>query len=672
MSTQWQVFNADVIEWTKSYDGPLAHACLCDPPYHLVSIVKRFGKPGSAEAKDRDGVFRRASAGFMGQVWDGGDIAFQPDTWAALASLLYPGAFMIVYSGSRGWHRTACALEDAGLIMHPSIFGWLYGSGFPKATRIGVCNCAQRREGEILEERTDGSLRDVRQVDISKSVPPEADNGTILRTQVQRQGNVQEEPVASCVPQPQGTPTARGRKERPGELRLEGRGDIQATQGQLPIGPLRSVSAGLPSDGTEGRLRDGASPRDGQDAPAPVDADGGCSSQGPQSTEQHTEQSSTLSRQQEPQEGGRCPRCGKPIGHGHWVGHRYGLQALKPALEPILVFQKPYKGKAIDDITRTGAGAINVDGCRVGTPFEGIRPMRYLASKGAKGGRWANQEAPKMERPEGETAGNPLGRWPANFALVHLPECEYLGEEDDTYQINDFEDGAKPWGDGAGHPYQGREVKGTRPVWRCADECPVAALDRQTGTLVSGRYPGHRNHPKFKNTYGSFAMRDEEPRDYGSGGGSRFFYQASLGLDQADPVFYCGKVSPQERNAGLGAFPVTARGAADGAHVDNNLKGPTNALRPDKATKSANNHPTLKPIDLNRWLAKLLLPPAEYAPRRILIPFAGAGSEMIGAMLAEWDEIIGIEMMAEYANIARARLAHWAGASQMELFNGTS
>ena len=65
---------------------------------------------------------------------------------------------------------------------------------------------------------------------------------------------------------------------------------------------------------------------------------------------------------------------------------------------------------------------------------------------------------------------------------------------------------------------------------------------------------------------------------------------------------------------------------------------------------------TVKPIDLTRWLSTLLLPPAEYAPRRILIPFSGSGSECIGAMLAGWEEIIGIEMEQEYVEIAEARI----------------
>ena len=42
---------------------------MTDPPYALVSVTKRFGKPGSAPAKfGTDGAYARASAGFMGKI----------------------------------------------------------------------------------------------------------------------------------------------------------------------------------------------------------------------------------------------------------------------------------------------------------------------------------------------------------------------------------------------------------------------------------------------------------------------------------------------------------------------------------------------------------------------------------------------------------------------------
>ena len=88
------------------------------------------------------------------------------------------------------------------------------------------------------------------------------------------------------------------------------------------------------------------------------------------------------------------------------------------------------------------------------------------------------------------------------------------------------------------------------------------------------------------------------------------------------------------------------------------------------AAPRRNSHPTIKPIALTRWLATLLLPPKEYAPRRLLVPFAGVGSEMIGAMQAGWEEIVGIELSEEYCEIGRARLAYWRVQGQQVRMEG--
>ena len=79
-----------------------------------------------------------------------------------------------------------------------------------------------------------------------------------------------------------------------------------------------------------------------------------------------------------------------------------------------------------------------------------------------------------------------------------------------------------------------------------------------------------------------------------------------------------------------------------------------------RKTDRRNPHPTLKPLDLTRYLATLLLPPDLFAPRRIFIPFAGVGSEMIGAILAGWEEVTGVELTDEYIPIAEARIEHWS------------
>ena len=131
------VYNGDCLEVMDKIDKCSVDSVVTDPPYHLTSIVKRFGKEGSAPAQfGTDGAFARASKGFMGKEWDGGDIAFQANTWRKCYELLKPGGHLIAFSGSRTYHRMAVAIEDAGFEIRDQCI-WLYGSGFPKSHNIG-------------------------------------------------------------------------------------------------------------------------------------------------------------------------------------------------------------------------------------------------------------------------------------------------------------------------------------------------------------------------------------------------------------------------------------------------------------------------------------------------------------------------------------------------------
>jgi DNA modification methylase len=70
--------------------------------------------------------------GFMGKKWDGGGVAFQPETWRLCLDLLKPGGHMLVFGIPRAHHRMICAVEDAGFEIRDCIL-WLFGSGFPKS-----------------------------------------------------------------------------------------------------------------------------------------------------------------------------------------------------------------------------------------------------------------------------------------------------------------------------------------------------------------------------------------------------------------------------------------------------------------------------------------------------------------------------------------------------------
>lgn len=127
------IHHSDCVAWLQAYDGPLFDSCVTDPPYHLTSIVKRFGGKDAAPAMvGATGAYARASKGFMGKEWDGGDVAFRPETWRAVYDKLKPGAHLVAFSGTRTYHRMACAIEDAGFEIRDQL-QWLYGSGFPKS-----------------------------------------------------------------------------------------------------------------------------------------------------------------------------------------------------------------------------------------------------------------------------------------------------------------------------------------------------------------------------------------------------------------------------------------------------------------------------------------------------------------------------------------------------------
>lgn len=134
-------------------------------------------------------------------------------------------------------------------------------------------------------------------------------------------------------------------------------------------------------------------------------------------------------------------------------------------------------------------------------------------------------------------------------------------------------------------------------------------------------------------------------------------------------------IAPYLEKQGLGRFPANLiLDDESGAVLDASAKGgPSRFFYSAKVSTGErsggvvgkNNHPTLKPLALTEYLARLLLVPprADGQPRRILVPFSGAGSEMIGCLLAGWDEVHGIEIDPAFVDIAHARIAHHAPGS---------
>jgi len=104
-------------------------------------------------------------------------------------------------------------------------------------------------------------------------------------------------------------------------------------------------------------------------------------------------------------------------------------------------------------------------------------------------------------------------------------------------------------------------------------------------------------------------------------------------------LFYAAKASRAEREAGCQRLPVERAPTFSG---------------PKLSRPRANVHPTVKPLDLMRWLVRLSAPPGGV----VLDPFTGSGSTGCAAVLEE-RQFIGIDRDERYLPIARARLTHW-------------
>jgi site-specific DNA-methyltransferase (adenine-specific) len=179
------------------------------------------------------------------------------------------------------------------------------------------------------------------------------------------------------------------------------------------------------------------------------------------------------------------------------------------------------------------------------------------------------------------------------------------------------------------------------------DEDAAAMLDEQapiTGsTLAIGRsYPCE----KTGNVYGVRGAGEAAAID-NRGGASRFYYVAKPSREERD----YGCEGLQARIATVGNLEAAGR---DPSNARNYVGGEQDRVErglPPSAPRR-NHHPTVKPVELMRWLVRLVTPPDGV----VLDPFTGSGTTGM-ACRYEQRRFIGIEREAEYVVIAERRIA---------------
>jgi DNA modification methylase len=294
-----------------------------------------------------------------------------------------------------------------------------------------------------------------------------------------------------------------------------------------------------------------------------------------------------------------------------YEGFRYSISPLKQTCETIMVFQKPYKtGSCLHDTLAYENGdetcacfAWNIDGGRVPTD-DIINPTT----------------APDFKD---------VGR--ISKEVIGIDKLSF-GQVNDAKRIN----------------YE-QNLQGRYPSQTFCDSEVAKSLDEQSGISKGSDAKRTRNK-----TSDSFGMPNDNTPEYSDTGGcSKILHKCDYENGEMDLYVYAPKVSKNERNAGCDDLDEKEMGknqsSLDGGKM---LTGSGN----ERNNIQRNNHPTLKPISLSFRVLKLFKTPN---PQKIVYPFAGVQSEVIGGYKAGFTDFSGCELNAEFVGIGKVRFDHW-------------
>ena len=626
---------ADVIAWSDAYDGPRFDAVFCDPPYGL---------------------------GFMGKAWDKTGDEFHHRWSLAVFRILKPGAYLLAFGGTRTHHRLMCALEDAGFEIRDCMM-WLYGSGFPKSLNVGKALDKKAGVGrEVVGPSTTHSRGK------NTAFPKRPCETTVEESgrTVQQNTPMITAPTTDAAKQWDGYGTA---LKPAWEIVICARKPLNGSgERDKIVESLFHLEAQLwsllPANIATEDLK-----------LSQVEYDAACAF-AQWSVEQRCNTRDALFGQMDMlQSVSAISMCLSTV--QSW---RSILAENLEQTSTCIIDEKESRADQTIDLAiwKSCISALTVNTIiraelqAPGSQLSALPAARFLnavvRSKNvtrelfALANAISNEQEKCQEeiglglRPnwepiiiarkpvEGTVAANALkhgtGALNIDGGRIGTEARTYKGSGAQPNKLNAHEKGDTGIGymDGGGRDLE-FTATGRFPANVLLDEESAKLLDEQSGSLTSGRLKaGTVMPPEEKDIFGARKPYVKD-REYGgdTGGASRFFYTA--------------KAARSEREAGLpGIISCIKCGRTDTT---------THPTPTGEQPCFRNDHPTLKPLDLCRYLATLILPPRGDEPRRLLIPFAGSGSEMVGAMLAGWDDIIGVEQDAHYVEIAKARLAHW-------------
>jgi len=593
------IYNGDCLEILPTFDESSFDAIVSDPPYEL---------------------------GFMGKKWDSTGIAYNVDLWKECLRVLKPGGHLLAFGGTRTYHRMACAIEDAGFEVR-DMMEWIYSQGFPKSQ-----NCSCKCEGSAVEytherckEIPEHNLRQMPETDLSATLDIENKQDEVLQSSLLKPTQQKSEGDAHKGGNTQEVINIDRREER----ELEGRSNLLEETRELQANKIHSLSEGLFTDGEERRIHNGT-PADNGDAFGETSCESGSgTSHKPQSTRQQNRKSDAISEQSGTQTLRRekCEKCGK-IKNFQGMG-----SALKPAHEPVILARKPLEEKTIvEQVLKTGTGAIDIDGCRIpineDVNWDAVQKGRIYGD-GEKYGKAEQKETTQTYKPE--------GRFPANIICT-----------DDALNDGEMTKGK------VGMTQHG---SGSNKVYGKYENSEQSYIN--DGTSDSGSKSRYFDVDVWGEKHG---LKEEESK-------GRFPANVICSDDALNDGVITKHVASGynwEESNNDNPTHIVAKNIKSGVHFggsgsksryfDIDVWGEKHGLLQfHKASKrdrgEGNTHATVKPTHLMSWLVRLVSKEGD----TILDPFVGSGTTLVAACKLG-RRAVGIEIDEKYCAIAVKRL----------------
>ncbi len=604
-------------------------------------------RPSKCRCETPDWDTRTAEYGRTMQVWH--------EAWCREAfRVLKPGGHMLAFGGTRTYHRLACAVEDAGFEIRDSLM-WVHSQGFPKGKNVerdmAVMTC--KLPGRHF--KTEANLAAAKEPQPRDHVcPPTPESEPYLGYNVALKP-AHEPIVVARKPLSE--------KNVASQVLATGTGALNIDAARVTISDAAHIKAkgyhkpGNGAVGSGGVYGDYSHEYDGAQAPHEVSTRHDVRGRWPANVlMSHHESCVPVGRRKVrgSNVSGKLPRTGRSV---FYNGDNLDKETRQSYADPDGFEEVQAYECARDEEGRYVCPVALLDeqsGTRVGAHgANGVyRQLNY------NGGRKVEQNTPRDDKGgasrffkvfDGEPSS---GRWPANVLLSHHPSCFPVGkrkvksgnsivEESTASTIKGGLGGkvSRHYADASGfeevQAYECARDKGGRYV------CPVALLDEQSGNVKGAVSNGKKRGSGYHENFGE---QVQTPSYADSGGASRFYKV----FDGEPPFKYVAKASRAERNKGLEGMQEKPAHKLDGGDFR-----PEGRNLTSKGLTHQNNHPTVKPLALMRYLVRLVTPPGGV----VLDPFAGSGTTGLAAVHEGVGAIL-IEQESEYAEIARRRIAH--------------